>query len=682
MRADQWLCRWVLTANIARFRMHLRVWVHWMSLSFECTRVPRPRRGVWPLDRAGHWVDDGRIVVTTATGLVMAGSKVELYAAIRRDARAGLSKRALQRKHRVGQRTVGLALSSAWPSPRKTLPPRVSRLDRFKPVIDEWLRADLDAPRKQRHTARRVLDRLLDEHDATGAVSYGMVRAYVATRRREIRVEAGRAPVEAFIPQSHAPGEQAEVDFGDVTIRLRGVQVKCALFSLRMSYSGKAVHRVFATGGQEAFLEGHVHAFTVLGGVPTGKVRYDNLKSAVASVIGFSRQRVETDRWIAFRSHYGLEAFYCQPGLTGAHEKGGVEGDVGWFRRNHFVPVPEVDSLAELNALVDQWDIDDDARRIAGRARTVGDHFAAEQPLLVPLPVEAFETGLTLNVRVDRYAQVTARTNRYSVPARLIGRQVRVLLRERPARPGRRTSRRPPRTTLREVRVPARPGPLPRRARAQTRRPAGRDRPGAGPRRRKVHPGARGVVGCGLQGPRRHRRHPCADRGPPAPPAHAPRPGRRRPRRRPPRGRVHRRRRRARSPPIRRRSRPGHANNRARRQSWDASARPLNRDLVDREEAPRLPAAAGHPAVADGRPVRRAAALPAAGHRSTAGDRGEQIEEGDPMTPPTRRIPSHNAVIQPAASRGSTPDRRRPASRSFSNSSWNPRRTVVNRSVK
>jgi len=220
-------------------------------------------------------VDDGRIVVTTATGLVMAGSKVELYAAIRRDARAGLSKRALQRKHRVGQRTVGLALSSAWPSPRKTLPPRVSRLDRFKPVIDEWLRADLDAPRKQRHTARRVLDRLLDEHDATGAVSYGMVRAYVATRRREIRVEAGRAPVEAFIPQSHAPGEQAEVDFGDVTIRLRGVQVKCALFSLRMSYSGKAVHRVFATGGQEAFLEGHVHAFTVLGGVPTGKVRYD-----------------------------------------------------------------------------------------------------------------------------------------------------------------------------------------------------------------------------------------------------------------------------------------------------------------------------------------------------------------------------------------------------------------------
>ena len=75
------------------------------------------------------------------------------------------------------------------------------------------------------------------------------------------------------------------------------------LFSFRMSYSGKAVHRIFISGGQEAFLEGHVHAFTVLGGVPTGQVRYDNLRSAVARVLGFSRQRVETARWTAFRSH-------------------------------------------------------------------------------------------------------------------------------------------------------------------------------------------------------------------------------------------------------------------------------------------------------------------------------------------------------------------------------------------
>ncbi len=264
-------------------------------------------------------------------------------------------------------------------------------------VIDDWLRDDLDAPRKQRHTAKRIFDRLLDEHDAVGVVSYWMVREYVATRRREIRIEAGREPANAFIPQEHLPGREAEVDFGEVAIRLRGELVTCALFSLRLSYSGKAVHRISASSGQEAFFEGHAYAFDVLGGVPTGKIRYDNLKAAVANVIGFSRQRVEADRWTAFRSHYGIEAFYCQPGIQGAHEKGGVEGQIGWFRRNHLVPVPEVESFAELNAMVDAWDQADDARRMGSRARTVGEHFATEQPLLAPLPAEPFETGRWFN---------------------------------------------------------------------------------------------------------------------------------------------------------------------------------------------------------------------------------------------------------------------------------------------
>jgi hypothetical protein len=171
-----------------------------------------------------------------------------------------------------------------------------------------------------------------------------------------------------------------------------------------------------------------VHAFRVLGGVPAGKVRYDNLSSAVAQVLGFTRARVETQRWTAFHSHYGLEVFYCQPGLKGAHEKGGVEGEVGRFRRNHLVPVPEAATLAELNARIDQWDKQDDHRRIGARPRTVAEYFAAEQPLLKPLPDEPFETGRWSSPRVDRYSTVSVRTNRYSVPVRLIGRRVRVLL--------------------------------------------------------------------------------------------------------------------------------------------------------------------------------------------------------------------------------------------------------------
>lgn len=353
-------------------------------------------------------------------------SKVELYAAIRRDHRGGMSMRELERTHGVTWRTVRKALDSAWPEPRKKLPPRATGLDPYKPVIDEILRMDLDAPRKQRHTVTRIFHRLIEEHGAD--VSYGMVRYYVAARKPEILAASGKAPLEAFVPQTHQPGHEAEVDFGDVTVRLAGELVTCYLFSFRLSYSGRAVHRVFASCGQEAFFEGHVHALRTLGGVPRGKVRYDNLKAAVARVLGLSRARVEADRWIAFKSHYGIESFYCRPGIEGAHEKGGVEGQIGYFRRNHFVPVPEVSSLTELNETVEQWDRQDDARRISARSKTVAECFAIERPLLMPLPEEPFETGRLFTPRVDRYGQIPVRTNRYSVPIRLIGKRVRVML--------------------------------------------------------------------------------------------------------------------------------------------------------------------------------------------------------------------------------------------------------------
>jgi transposase len=353
---------------------------------------------------------------------------VELFEAIRRDGRVEqLSIRALADKHGVHRRTVREALANAVPPPRKT-PVRVApKLEPAKGLIDAMLLLDLTAPRKQRHTARRVLARLVDEHGFTD-LTYSAVRDYVAKRRTEIWAAAGKALEDAFVPQTHEPGAEGEVDFADLWIDLAGVRTKCFLFTMRLSFSGKAVHRAYTTQGQEAFLEGHVAAFEVFGGTPMFHIRYDNLKAAVSRVL-FGRNRIESSRWVAFRSHYGFESFYCNPGVEGAHEKGGVEGEGGRFRRNHLVPVPKVDSMAELNELLAGYDEADDARRIGNRTQSVGQHFAFEATLLRALPTELFETGLALTPRVDRYARVTVRQCHYSVPARLIGHRVRGVLR-------------------------------------------------------------------------------------------------------------------------------------------------------------------------------------------------------------------------------------------------------------
>ena len=356
------------------------------------------------------------------------GSRVELFAAIRRDARVEeYSIRELARRHGVHRRTVRQALASADPPSRKTPDRAAPKLGPYAAAVDAMLVADLDAPRKQRHTARRVHARLLDELQAE--VSYSTVRDYVRRRRPEIAVEHGKITAVAMVPQEHLPGVEAEVDFGDVWVVLDGVKTKCHLFVYRLSHSGAAVHRVYPTCGQEAFLQGHVDAFETFGGVPTGHIRYDNLTSAVSLVLfGSGRRRTENPRWVLFRSHYNFDAFYCHPGIEGAHEKGGVEGEVGRFRRTWLTPMPEVKSLDELNEKIVGWEARDLYRRIDGRLHTVGHDLDAEKPVLRPLPTDGFDPGLVLNPRVDRSALVTVRMVKYSVPARLIGRRVRVSL--------------------------------------------------------------------------------------------------------------------------------------------------------------------------------------------------------------------------------------------------------------
>jgi hypothetical protein len=216
------------------------------------------------------------------------------------------------------------------------------------------------------------------------------------------------------------------VDFGEFHAMIAGVLLKLWLFVLRLSCSGRAFHVAFATQAQEAFLEGHVLAFEHFGAVP-GRIRYDNLKPAAIQILK-GRDRAEAERFVALRSHYGFDSFFCIPGPEGAHEKGGVEGEIGRFRRRHLVPVPSVASLAALNQLIAAADILDDGRVITGRPMTVAAAFAAEQTAMLPLPEEMFDPARLLTARVDSRARICVRQNYYSVPARYAGRRLAVRL--------------------------------------------------------------------------------------------------------------------------------------------------------------------------------------------------------------------------------------------------------------
>ena len=343
---------------------------------------------------------------------------MEQFEQIRRDRdREGLSIRGLAKRHGVHRRTVKQALASAVPSAKRSPTNRPApKLGPYWALIDEWLLADRDAPPKQRHTAKRIWWRLVDEHGAD--VAEVTVRQHVRSRKRELGWPVG----EVFVPQVHAPGVEAEVDWGEALVVLGGVSVKVHLFVMRASFSGAAFCQASLVETQQAFLELHVQAFEWFGGV-FGEIRFDNLKSAVKKVLK-GRRRIETDRFVALRSHYLFVSQFTTPGLEGAHEKGGVEGEVGRFRRNHLVPVPELRDLAELNVMLLAGCEADLDRRIDGRSVTVREAWATERPLLRELPTEAFDACETAVPRVDAKALVTIRQNRYSVPVALAGLKV------------------------------------------------------------------------------------------------------------------------------------------------------------------------------------------------------------------------------------------------------------------
>jgi transposase len=342
---------------------------------------------------------------------------VELFERIRRDREfAGLSLHALARKHGVHRRTVRQALESSLPPERKRPERRPApALGPHREWIDQVLIADQTAPRKQRHTAKRIADRLAEEHGVVVAGS--TMRDHVRKRRRELGLAA-----EAFCPQVHDPGVTAEVDWGEATVSVAGVLTVLGLFLMRSCFSGACFVMAFESQCQQAFLEGHVHALSWYGGV-FATIRYDNLASAAKKTMK-GRNRVENERFTALRSHYLYESWFTLVGIQGAHEKGGVENEVGRFRRNHLVPVPEVADLAQLNDRLLACSMRDLDRTITGQGETVGARLSQEIDMLRALPAAPFATWEQSSHRVNQKSMIVVRRNHYSVPVRLVGSKV------------------------------------------------------------------------------------------------------------------------------------------------------------------------------------------------------------------------------------------------------------------
>jgi transposase len=325
------------------------------------------------------------------------------------------SVRAIARELGHGRRVIREALAGDTPQPRRyglSRPKTRPVLDPVTPIIDAWLTADRTAPRKQRHTAKRIYDRLVAEHGFTG--SERIVRQYVQAWKRAHGDDDG-----CFLPLAYAPGAEAQCDWGQAVVRIAGIEQTAYLFCLRLCYSLKPVVVAFPTARQECFLAGHLTAFAALGGVPA-RITYDNLGSAVTKILA-GRNRQEHEQFVAFRGHYLYESHFCLPGRAGAHEKPLVETLVGYARRNFLVPVPEVPSWEALNQVLAERCAAEDARTVPGRERTIGAQWREEQPRLRPLPRHAFACCRTVAVKATRQALVSFERNRYSVPSRQAG---------------------------------------------------------------------------------------------------------------------------------------------------------------------------------------------------------------------------------------------------------------------
>ncbi len=338
---------------------------------------------------------------------------VELYARVRRAVLVeGKSRRAVAREFGLARKTVSKMLEySLPPGYRRQQPIRRPKLGPWLGVIDAILEDDQQRPKKQRHTAKRIFERLRSEHGYPGG--YTMVKDYVRTRKI-----GGQ---EMFVPLPHAPGE-AQADFGEAVVVMAGVEQTAHFLAFDRPHSDDGFVQAFPAETTEAFLEGHVRAFTYFGAVPT-RILYDNTRLAVARILG-DGERQKTRAFSELQSHYLFAEKFGRPAK--GNDKGKIENLVGYARRNFLVPIPQVSSWEELNARLEAACRERRQRRLRGHTESIAERFERDRAAMLPLPAAPYEACEKVTARVSSLSLVRYRTNDYSVPTEYGHRQVLV----------------------------------------------------------------------------------------------------------------------------------------------------------------------------------------------------------------------------------------------------------------
>ena len=328
---------------------------------------------------------------------------VDVYLRVRRAVMVeGMSIREASRVFGLHRDTVRKMLAySTPPGYRRQTQPRRPKLEPFTGVIERILEEDHRVPRKQRHTTKRIYERLRDEYGFDGG--YTIVKDYVREHRRQTK--------EMFVPLSHPPGH-AQCDFGEALVVIGGVQRKAHCFVLDLPHSDGCFVKAYPAESTEAFLDGHVSAFAFLGGIPQS-ILYDNTRLAVARILGDGgRQR--TRAFTELQSHYLFDDRFGRPGK--GNDKGKVEGLVGYTRRNFLVPVPSFESFDALNAYLERRCLERMDATLRGHTETIGQRMERDLDALLPLPPAPYNACDKQAGRVSSLSLVRYRANDYSVP--------------------------------------------------------------------------------------------------------------------------------------------------------------------------------------------------------------------------------------------------------------------------